>query len=193
MIALENNTWTFQSLWLAHLEFASSAPSVGPKEAGQDRNCALFIGLSKCVGSTPPAHFARSSREHPWDLNVVTCKTEHEAELRMNKKEKWDANDEPVQLWNFLDISLLGWNPTVNMITFKLRLSLVFVPWENVFRKISKEKMKNNMWKSSALLSQLQALSGLNAHSNSYHKGPNDSPCLMLPLYFPLISVAGIF
>jgi len=37
-------------------------------------------------------------------------------------------------------------------------------------------------------------LSGLkDRDSNSYHKGPNDSPCLMLPLYFPCISVACIF
>ena len=44
--------------------------------------------------------------ENTLEMNVVTCKTEHEAELRMNKKEKWDANDGPMQLWNFLDISL---------------------------------------------------------------------------------------
>lgn len=171
------------------------APSVGPKgETGRDRNCALFIGFSKCVGSTPPAHFARSSREHPRDLNVVTCKTEHEAELRMNKKEKWDANDGPMQLWNFLDISL--WAETL-LLTWLLlsfvSFLLVFVPWEMFLEKSAKRRWKIICGSLQPCSLSYRLPEWFERHSNSYHKGPNDSPCLMLPLYFPLISVAGIF
>lgn len=88
----------------------------------------------------------------------------------------------------------LGWNPTVNMITLSfVSFLLVFVPWEMFLEKSAKRR-----WKIICVEVFSPALSyrlpeWLERHSNSYHKGPNDSPCLMLPLYFPLISVAGIF